>query len=126
MPVSKRILWKNLFERGGLLLGLAGTLTIDTGYTDVIWEHEPDLQVLDHVREHVQATCDEQYDWAISMDLIDYIRLALFVFIAVCLVILAMNPTQEDVEDYENWIDYLDKEARERRDRDRLSSRDDD
>ncbi len=62
MPVSKRILWKNLFERGGLLLGLAGTLTIDTGYTDVIWEHEPDLQVLDHVREHVQATCDEQND----------------------------------------------------------------
>ncbi len=42
------------------------------------------------------------------------------------MVILAMNPTQEDVEDYENWIDYFDKEARERRDRDRLSSRDDD
>ncbi len=107
-------------------MGLAGTLTIYTGYTDVISEHEPDLQVLDHVREHVQAICDEQYDWAMTMDLIDYIRLAFFVFIAVCLVILAMNPTQEDVEDYENWIDYFDKEARERRDRETLSSSDDD
>ncbi len=101
-------------------------MTIDTGYTDIIWKHEPDLQVLDRVREDMQATCDEQYDWAMTMDLIDYIRLAFFVFIGVCMVILAMNPTQEDVEDYENWIDYFDKEARERRDRERLSSRDDD
>ncbi len=52
------------------------------------------------------------------MELIDYIRLAFFVFIAVCLVIRAMNPTHEDEEDYENWIDYHDKDARERRDRD--------
>ena len=59
------------------------------------------------------------------MDLIDYIRLALFVFIAICLVILAMNPTQEDEEDYENWIDYFDKEARKRRGRDGLSRKDD-
>ena len=52
------------------------------------------------------------------MELIDYIRLAFFVFIAVCLVILAMNPTQEDEEDYENWIDYHDTDARARRDTD--------
>ncbi len=82
--------------------------------------------MLYHLRERVQATCDEQYDWAKTMDLIDCIRLAFFVFIAVCLVILATNPTQDDVEDYENWIDYFDKEARERRDRDGLPPRDDD
>ena len=58
------------------------------------------------------------------MELIDYIRLAFFVFIAVCLVILAMNPTQEDEEDYENWIDYHDTDARARRDRDGRSQKD--
>ncbi len=58
------------------------------------------------------------------MELIDYIRLAFFVFIAVCLVILAMNPTQEDEEDYENWIDYYDTDARARRDRDGRSPKD--
>ena len=59
-----------------------------------------------------------------TMELIDYIRLAFFVFIAVCLVILAMNPTQEDEEDYENWIDYHDTDARARRDRDGRSPKD--
>ncbi len=58
------------------------------------------------------------------MELIDYMRLAFFVFIAVCLVILAMNPTQEDEEDYENWIDYHDTDARARRDRDGRSPKD--
>ncbi len=58
------------------------------------------------------------------MELIDYIRLAFFVFIAVCLVILAMNPTQEDEEDYENWIDYHDTGTRARRDRDGRSPKD--
>ncbi len=58
------------------------------------------------------------------MELIDYIRLAFFVFIAVCLVILAMNPTQEDEEDYENWIDYHDKDARQRRDWDGRAPKD--
>ena len=60
------------------------------------------------------------------MELIDFIRLTFFVFFAVNWGILAMNPTQEDLEDYENWIDYFDKDARERRQRAGLSPRDDD
>ncbi len=54
------------------------------------------------------------------MDLIDCIRLGLLAFNGIGLVILAMHPTQDDVEDYENWIDYHDKEVREGRDRSSL------
>ena len=58
------------------------------------------------------------------MELIDYIRLAFFVFIAACLVIFAMIPTQKDKEDYESWIDYHDKETRAGRDKDGRPPRD--
>ena len=80
--------------------------------------------VRSHLRERVQATSGEKTIGPCTMELIDYIRLAFFVFIAVCLVILAMNPTQEDEEDYENWIDYHDTDARARRDRDGRSPKD--
>lgn len=60
------------------------------------------------------------------MDLIDFIRFVLFVFIGIGLVILALNPTKKRQDDYRNWIDYLDKEARESRKRHGLSRKDDD
>ena len=49
------------------------------------------------------------------MDLIDFVRLAFFVFFALSWVVLAMYPTQEDMEDYEHWLDYFDKAYRENR-----------
>ena len=46
------------------------------------------------------------------MDLIEFLRLAFFVFNAVCLLILAMHPSEEDLADYEDWIAYFDSAAR--------------
>jgi hypothetical protein len=101
--------------------GVSATLIIAANSTNVLVELEAicGCSVTAAIKPKLPATNKSKR--LLPMDLIDCIRLGLLLFNGIGLVILAMHPTQEDVEDYENWIDYHDKEVREGRDRGSLS-----